>query len=312
MKANSYQKKIDHSVFKEFREKRLDKVVDLMYTTYRGYRGKMKDFEKVDNRFNKNGNVEGSLETLKWLDEVVKEAGVKAGLGGTPIIAGGAIRDVALGYVPRDYDVFLLGMENSDQGQDDVAYFLSKLMEDKRLELTGDWKSTQKYQQDESKVVDVYQASFRTDIIDLRRPLDIVGRIEGTPAELIDDFDHDLVRCYYDDGLILHPAMIEALTKNRVASRDVKSHDRLYHWRNRTGHKITIGRPPKEKVLTGMGLTQKIYGDQKLFYRNIQPPPIGRPINVDEAQPIDLHNAVDRWFVDNEIGRPDPRPDLNF
>lgn len=291
----------DFRQYQEVREKRLDKVAKLCYNTYRGYKGKvpktMKEFIKVENeRFNKRGVLAGALESLKYLDEAVKEASVKAGLKIPPVIAGGAVRDVALGLPVRDYDVFLLGLEQSPEGQDDVTYFMSKIKGVGRFEDLINAKTKYRGAPDTS-VVEVYSVPFLTEMDPPFREgkrlvaTDVIGRTEGTVEDLIEDFDHALCRCYYDDGLVLRGDMIEALTKGRVESRDFRAEDRLRAWRDRTGYKIVIGRPPKSPPTptTGYGILYESKG------KISRPVPFFRD-QVRLVEPVDLGNAAAQWF----------------
>ena len=268
MKSNhSFDRKEDPSRFNSMRgELNLDTGQGGWYNTFRGLGKKNeKMFKKVeDDKLVFGGDKPQQMEVLKRLDAAAKEVAAKIGMK-PPVIAGGAVRDTLLGYYARDFDIFLLGVENTDEGQDDVAYFFGKFLETGCCHPTR-IKNKSNYNNDTSKIVDVYVAY--EDDGRYNRPIDVIGRVENDVSELIADFDHDLVLCYYDDWLMIHENMLKALSKGRVESRDYLASDRLQTWRLRTGHKITIGRPPaKSRLMYSSGGTG---GISKVHYANVR------------------------------------------
>ncbi len=112
----------------------------------------------------------------------------KQDLDNVPVyIAGGALRDAVIGRVPKDYDVFILS--TGDEEQDDFANLIPSCLPDS-IDLNGPAPS---FGEDNSKPkFRVTKKAFDGNCVDC------VFRPERTVEDLLNDFDHDLVRLAYD------------------------------------------------------------------------------------------------------------------
>ena len=260
-------KKVSNSIndFVTFREKRLDKVASLLYNIRTGKGSLHRKFSMYKNsitvpptEFTSNtGVTEEGLSSLQSIYPALREVHEKYFPGETPpVIAGGMIRDILLGFPFRDIDVFY--PKEGDLDDENVYYtglltqdFPDKFTSGVFYEVTGDG-----YELCTGKDLSVYRgfcevASVRVRGVDapLRRvvQLDMMTTPMKTPEEIIEGFDYGLVRCYYDGEFKVHPTFVDTLKKGRIECPSKRTWKRVRSWRDRTGFKIVIGNPPKER-----------------------------------------------------------------
>ena len=85
---------------------------------------------------------------MKQLEAVLEVMSKRLGCIGTPVIAGGAVRDVLLGREPKDYDLFLLGRGPSREASEEVSARLSDMDHVKPL----DWHKSEPFLVDTVRV----------------------------------------------------------------------------------------------------------------------------------------------------------------
>ncbi len=188
----------------------------------------------------------GQLDRLCRLEEALNE--VKG--EGVAVISGGFVRDTILGLPPRDLDVFVRPSDDWDPADYPVwmALEIARKLPGEYLKEGINSPEYAAYNQSETKaaITSIVRLHSRVDFA----YLEITGRDDFTDGpSLVETFDNDLVKCYFADGKILaESAFLQALRVGRVNSRDRRTERRLKDWRERTGYKITIGRPPEEKA----------------------------------------------------------------
>lgn len=143
------------------------------------------------------------MTELSQVQEVL--AAVNRQIGGRYILAGGCIRDLVLGRIPKDYDAFLIGTELDEKYADyadDLVGILAKLG-------LCDFKVSESYRDcPAGRLAFVVQARLLT----TARPVDI-DFIAYTSAptygwEQVREFDSTINMCYLDpddEGLVLLP-----------------------------------------------------------------------------------------------------------
>ena len=221
-------------------------------------------FIKVEPRV-RNERVTQAQYTLSQITAGWKETGQGAH---PPFIAGGAVRDFYLGYNPKDLDIFIPCPEERDL--DDFSIYVQACTEE-LYPKENLWKNFRFKGRDEydSKDFTTYHCHasdlLPPDNSPVTRRVDIMTTRGATIEEVIASFDHDLARGYMtEEGLFVDETFLAAIEKGRIESRDTKTERRLRNWRDRTGHKITIGRPPKKPgeptITTGL-YTKWFYAD---------------------------------------------------
>lgn len=148
-----------------------------------------------------------------------------------PVIAGGAIRDLVLGYYPKDYDCFL-NPNSEDLDEDDtISLFMGELCTDR-----WDEKAAPEYfsKQFTETTFAVYEGAGK----DNGEIVQLIHRSFESPPELVDTFDYDLVKAYYDpetDKFYAHPGFLESLKSKEIRYDNEKTRQRLNNWKYRNG-----------------------------------------------------------------------------
>lgn len=224
----------DHADYQQFRKNRLDKVYDLLYNIRTGLKKREWKMNKIE--------LPSSAEDIQNLYNEVAEVFDKKSLGEV-ILAGGAVRDRILNLHPRDYDFFVRPPEGEDL--DDWNVYVCALMAEKMEALLPYGTRGGLAYPDERFVT--YTITTKD-----RRLLQFVTCSKEhfpDPEGLVAGFDHDLVRCYLSkDGLFVDERFQRAVSSGRVPTETEDARRRLLNWRDRTGYKITIGKPPQKKA----------------------------------------------------------------
>lgn len=251
-------KKFLHDIYEvvEDRKKHLDNISKLLYNIRTGYKKKGYIMNVNKEAFSTNREQTALLDgKISSLYKIASEAADT--VGARVVIAGGSVRDALLGLPVRDFDIFFLGID-AEEGDDTVVY-LSELMKDRVPELgsraatpIANYSNILLNSPTKRKFVGYEFTSrhLRRDVdfnqIQAFKPIQIIGRSEATPEELVDSFDYDLVRCWYDGSYNIDNRFELSLKSKRVPTEDNDTYDRVQHWKSRTGFKITVGRPPKK------------------------------------------------------------------
>lgn len=233
--------------FEEVRQKRLDKVSDLLYNIRTRYR-EMK-FVKVDFEHSvspaMSRTVAGFLEPFQ---QKLLAAHEETHPGEQPpVIAGGAIRDVLLGGYPKDIDVFYPVSGDID---DENVYFTETF---RRMFPNCEFASFAEvsgkdYEAVNDKDICIYRGYGRPDG-DRVFQVDVMTMAQQPIEKIVQDFDHSLVKCYYDGAhYYASEEFLDAIRRKRVESGSKRTERRLHDWRSRSNYKITIGRPPRETL----------------------------------------------------------------
>lgn len=242
----------------EDRKKHLDNISKLLYNIRTGYKKKgyimNVDKEVFSTNREQTALLDGKISSLyKIASEAADTVGARV------VVAGGSVRDALLGLPVRDFDIFFLGID-AEEGDDTVVY-LSELMKDRIPDL-GSHAATpianynpillnsptkRKFVGYEFTSIHLRRdVDFFPDQVRAFKPIQIIGRSEATPEELVDSFDYDLVRCWYDGSYNIDNRFELSLKSKRVPTEDNDTYDRVQRWKSRTGFKITVGRPPKK------------------------------------------------------------------
>lgn len=229
------------------RENLLDKVSRLLYNTLRKT-DEMNVIDPVDKLSVDKGRTKYVAEKIEFVHDRVNEILDKE-YGLSAVVAGGAVRDALLGFLPRDIDVFVLG-KTPDEDLDDLLVYTSELFRESMPK-------------DEYSCTMAYPLRFRNGYSGLsedfavreftyqrldslqREAVQLIARKDCEINSLLESFDYELVKCYYDGKFKVSDSFLEALSKKRIQPRDQKTASRIHEWRDRTGFKITIGRLPK-------------------------------------------------------------------
>ena len=251
-------KKFLHDIHEvvEDRKKYLDNISNLLYNIRTGYKKKGYIMNVDKETFSTNREQTALLDgKISSLYKVASEAADT--VGASVVIAGGSVRDALLGLPVRDFDIFFLGID-AEEGDDTVVY-LSELMKDRIPELgsraatpIGNYHTILLNSPTKGKFLG-YEFTSRhlpRDVnfaqIQAFKTIQIIGRSEATPEELVDSFDYDLVRCWYDGSYNIDNRFELSLKSKRVPTEGNDTYDRVQRWKSRTGFKITVGRPPKK------------------------------------------------------------------
>lgn len=268
----------------ESRQKRLDKIDDLLYNIRTGSKDRNMNYIEVG-LFDINPNPEAkSSITASWnhvraFATIVGETNDK--IGTKAFIAGGAIRDSLLGYTPRDIDIFI--PLTADDDKDDEAVYFSEIFRQKAKIFGADFEAAIKeegslsYDKDELAAYTLvsHHARFGAP------PPQVIAR-EGSLEDIVNSFDYDLVKAYYHEGKIMVAETLpDIVKKGRITVDTLKAKHRLSVWRRRTGHKISVRcleksvkMDPWASTATGLKLVnlnsfaQQIAVDQAFIQRN--------------------------------------------
>ena len=231
--------------FEEVRQKRLDKVSDLLYNIRTRYR----EMKYIKTDFSNSINPELSKtasEILSSFQQKLLQVHEATNPGDQPpVIAGGAVRDALLGVYPKDIDVFYPVRGDLD---DESVYFTETL---RAMFPENDFTiftevNSKAYDAMVDKDICIYRGYGRTDG-DRIFQIDVMTMPEQPIGTIIDGFDHALVKCYYDGAhYYASEEFLDAIRRKRVECASKKTERRLLDWRYRSNYKITIGRPPRE------------------------------------------------------------------
>ena len=261
------------------RQKVLDKKAELLYNIRRRV-VTMKDYEEVN-----PGDISVNPPLTELLINVMKkytttfDAAAKE-TGNSAVVAGGAVRDILLGYRPKDLDVFITDV--TDDLDDENVYFSEVLrrLDPETYQVPFRSKAHQAYPPSADLCVYGYMyGAYPVDVMTTSKTLE----------ETLEGFDHDLVQCYMKDGkYFVSPNFLSAVKANRVASRDENTHYRLKRWKKRTGSRIAVGLPPKGKkpipyITRAETVAYTTIWDQKWIAANV--------FN-EQLHPADIRNEV--------------------
>lgn len=228
---------------RESREKHLDNVSRLLYNIRTGYRKRGIEMNVNKMAFSTNPAVTEEQDNIlreqfDILSEIADKAGTRA------VIAGGAVRDTLLGLPYRDLDFFIL-----DSNDDDTLVYMTELYREKKPEFDRAARPIAQGYANSLFTGYEFTALQRNPLGEVPpglRPIQFIGRNETTAEELVSAFDYDLVRCWYDGQYHIDNSFEMALKAKRVPTESFRTYDRVQAWKNRTGFKITVGRPPKK------------------------------------------------------------------
>jgi hypothetical protein len=241
------------------REKRLDKVDDLLYNIRTEGKDRKMNYIEVG-PYDIRPEVKKSIETassmldvpFKLVDQINHKYGTDA------FVAGGAIRDMLLGLHPRDVDIFL--PISTDDDKDDEAVYFSELF---RKEAEGIGLN---YTHAEKVGGEGYRDSpFTAYTLDLEERWRAISNQviahEGTPEEIVNGFDYDLVRAFYRKGrFYVVDTFPEIIKKGSIKVDTLAAKSRLNAWKNRTGYRLSVScrekvKPPEFKTTVYPGGT---------------------------------------------------------
>lgn len=226
----------------ENRQKRLDKIDDLLYNIRTGSKDRnMKYIEvglfDINPHPEAKTSIKASWNHVQAFSDIVDETNSK--IGTKAFIAGGAIRDSLLGYTPRDVDIFIPVSAESDK--DDEAVYFSEVFRQKANSLGAAFDVALK--EEGSLSYDNHELAAYTmgrgDRFDVPPP-QFIAR-EGSLEDIVNSFDYDLVKAYYHEGKIMVAETLpDIVEKGRIVVDTQKAKQRLSVWRRRTGHKISV------------------------------------------------------------------------
>lgn len=188
--------------------------------------------------------LEGPISRLKKACQATGES--------PPIIAGGFVRDIVLGLMPKDLDIFFDVSKYASEGEADDAllvfasHYLTNPEKTSITLVEGEYDGAESFGDNSGT-----QATFAL-CYEFSRggryPVQFVGHnapsIVTDPMSFVDTFDYDLVKCYYDltkDKFCFHPKFLEALETKTLSVNSQKSYDR---WMR------VVGRAPRNSLLS--------------------------------------------------------------
>lgn len=149
------------------------------------------------------------------------------------VIAGGAVRDTLLGVPLRGINIFMRTPEG--ESAEDFPLFIAGMYALKHGGWVMDVSLGYTERATTSHTAKVTNGDF---------PLYFIT-CDEKPDGLLEVLDHALVRCYYDGEYHVHKDFDLSVKSGRVQAYNKQAENRLKRFRDRTGYKITIGRPPK-------------------------------------------------------------------
>ena len=240
----------------------------------------MKDYEEVN-----PGDISVNPPLTELLVDVMKkyattfDAATK-GTGNSAVVAGGAVRDILLGYRPKDFDVFVTDV--TDDLDDENVYFSEVLrrLDPETYQTPFKLKAHEAYPPSTDLCVYGYMyGAYPVDVMTTSKTLE----------ETLEGFDHDLVQCYMKDGkYFVSTNFLSAVKANRVASRDDNTHRRLKNWKKRTGSRIAVGLPPKGKKLNPYMTGAETVANTTVW----RPSRIAANVFNEQLPPADIRNEV--------------------
>jgi hypothetical protein len=241
----------------------VDKLADSGYNIRTGYK-EIPYINTTKNVHQSNQDITGLTIVADNLKKVSSNYGIK------PVIAGGAIRDILLGYYPKDHDVFIdvsKFAEDPDALQDFIDVFLYDFcvsvsggntnfdfpysIKPKNNDTTLTVWANEEYK-DMEGTFEVREwwptyvnAQCPIQFIFMKEPM-----IEEDAGQFISDkFDYSLVKCYMDietQKIYASDEFMKDIDATRITVKDESTRLRVNRWANRTGHRII---PVKEETV---------------------------------------------------------------
>lgn len=230
----------------EAREKRLDKVENLLYNIRTRVVEDMKFIEIDPHEYTANHDVTKScLEGMAKLEETLAVVNKKTGKDA--FLAGGYVRDALLGTPPKDLDVFIPVSEVDDL--DDEAVWYGELLREATKALHGvQYPLFTKRGQEAyaNSPFTVYESNmgYRAPA----KPIQLITHVSPDAETILRSFDHNLVRVYYKNGKIfVNDEFPEIMKRKTIVVDSEAAFQRLDAWRRRVNYKISIRRGFKKK-----------------------------------------------------------------
>jgi hypothetical protein len=246
------------------REKRLDKVDDLLYNIHT----RVVDMNYIEvDPYSFTKNTERTLVQVNLLSDVEKVLKqVNAEQGKDAFIAGGLVRDTLLGVDYNDVDIFLPLAEDEDPDDEAVWYTEGLRRFDPVLYNRAAKKKGEMYK---SSNFTCYEMASQDRF--LPHPIQVIARVgPKSPEDICNTFDSELVKCYYKDGKFFVCDLFPDIVKrNRVVAKAEKEYYRLRDWRNRTGYKITIGKGYKPSASSKTDIYPGMTSDSYATYGQV-------------------------------------------
>jgi hypothetical protein len=233
----------------------VDKLADSGYNIRTGYK-EILYTSTTKNVHQSNQDITGLTIVADNLKKVSTNYGIK------PVIAGGAIRDILLGYFPKDHDVFIDVSKFADD-PDALEDFIDVFLYDFCVSVTGNDNFDFPYLISGNPEQDArykeMEGSFEVrewwptyancqcpiQFIFMKEPM-----IEEDVGKFIDDkFDYSLVKCYMDietQKVYASDEFMNDVDATRIIVKDESARLRVNRWVNRTGHRVT---PVKEATV---------------------------------------------------------------
>lgn len=222
------------------RQLMLDKINKILYNirTRVVEEGTMQ--EVLLNDLSKNPDLTSkSYDFLRKRLPAVQKAMDETGIKG--VIAGGCVRDILLGLHYKDIGLFLFSCEDLD---DDNVYFTETIRKYDYHQYERPFKS-RGAGYPSSTFITYRSAGYQYDA----RALDVMSTKNASAEEVLDTFDYDLVRCYFDpltEKFFVDPRFLTSYHAGRIDPSSSEVRRRALDWRERTGYKIVIGNVPKK------------------------------------------------------------------
>lgn len=237
----------DIKTLTEHRKNLLDKLSDKVYNIRTGLKETSKIMKVSPTHYTRDAHqTDLNLERLKEVYDTISEVS-KSEYGFTPVIAGGSVRDTLLGVPYADIDVFFVNDPKEDLS--DFLVYVSELFRKKDaidIEVPATPIGAKRYYWGEG-TKDAFTGyelySRRLKVVQFMA----YGR-DTTPEELIEGFDYDLVKCWYDGDFHVSEEFDRAVGKGRSSPQTLSAWSRAKAFRDRTGYKIVVGKPPKDAL----------------------------------------------------------------
>lgn len=153
----------------------------------------------------------------------------------SPIIAGGAIRDIYFGMTPRDYDVFIdtRGMDK-ETAEDYLLYLASKFnkCQDRIPILLGD----ETYKNSDNSILAYQLPKAIPEDISVQFISHVGKSLEDPLKFATDNFDYSLVKCIYDPStefMQLSQPFIKSRSSRIIEVDNARTEERVRHWISR-------------------------------------------------------------------------------
>jgi hypothetical protein len=238
MKSNTYQKMLD--------KQRL-----LWYNTRVRYSPKVTTEELVAGKISHNKELTKDLNTLlsafgRILVQVQEKHLPKTR---TPVIAGGAVRDMAFGLTPKDYDIFFDVSSVPKDEQEDLVLLVGSyfLEEAKKTDWFSHFDGTNLNRKSKQYIEGVngflvyesIQANFDIEDVSSYLKFQFIGhddaRLTEDPKTFLDAFDWPFTKTLYDplNGFFFHNEFINLLKDRKLAVSSDGTYTRVSRWLER-------------------------------------------------------------------------------